>query len=381
MALSAMRGKKRKPSMKRIAGRLNDDSKHFGGLPLFADNMTPEMFEAEFNRAVNMFACTGTKQEKAKAAINYIKAKRKKDLKHIQNLPDSFLSLGVGTYCRVWEFAGKFTDDGQKYVDKKLNELVEHSKSITKFKKDEPAKTVITPQQRLKQKVYSTVIAELDEMEDAWINGEKAEIKLFERCKAHDIKGAAVSYIEEWLNGRLTDLEGAYNKDDKDLVEAYAHIKKAELKRQVKVLKDALKDCESLKTSVKAERKTRVKKPQAADKQVSKLNFLKSSNDFKVSSINPLLIVGAKRLLVFNTKNRKLEEYITDRPDGFEVKGQSILHVNKSRGKSLRKPEEFLPIALKKTAKQFEKEFDKLTTKEYKPNGRFNKSLIILSAK
>jgi hypothetical protein len=108
---------------------------------------------------------------------------------------------------------------------------------------------------------------------------------------------------------------------------------------------------------------------------------MKDNNEFKVASVNPLLIIGASRVILFNTKNKRIEEYQTDRPDGFEVKGQGLQHVNRSRGKTLRKPEEFLPIALKKTPKQFEKEFDNLTTKEYNPNARFNDSMIILLAK
>jgi len=379
MALTAMRGKRRKPSMKRIAGRLNDDQKHYGGLPIFNDNMSDEEFEKEFNRSVTMYACTGTKQERAKATLKYIKTKRKKDLKDIQKLPESFLAGGVGTYCRVWEFAGKFTKEGQKWVDEKIDYLIQHAKTIEEFKTD--AKPTVSPQARMKQKAYATIISELDEMEDGWINGEKTEINVFERCKANDVKGASIQYVKEWLEGRLNDLEDAYHKRDPDAVEAFSHIKRTEQKRQIKVLTDGLADCEKLQNVQKAQRKTRVKKPQAADKQVAKLKYLKESNDFKIASINPLLIVGAKRVLVFNTKNRKIEEYETDRPDGFEVKGQSLQHINRSRGKLLRKPEEFLPIAMKKTANQFKKEFDKLTTKEYNPNGRFNDQIVILSAK
>lgn len=379
MALTAMKGKRRKSKIQRIAGRLNDDMKHYGGLPLFNDNMTDEEFENEFKRAVNMYACTGTRQERAKAAKAYVKQNHKKDFKHFSKLPESLICGGLGTFCRVWEFSGKFTESGQEWVTKEVTRLVNHAKSI---KVDEVVVlNVPSPIDRMRNKVYNTIIRELEEVEEAWMNGEKAEINLFERCQVHGIKANAVNIIIEWLEPRVQEYDDAITKKDEDAVEFFSHLKKPELKRQFKVLSDALADCERVKSASKATRKTRVKKPQAADKQVAKLKFMKDSNEFKIASINPLLIVGAKRLILFNTKSKKIEEYQTARPDGFEVKGQGLQHINHSRGKTLRKPDEFLPIALKKTAKQFEKEFNNLTTKEYKPNGRFNDKIIILYAK
>lgn len=379
MALTAMRGKKRKTKIQRIAGRLNDDMKHYGGLPLFNDNMTDEEFENEFKRAVNMYACVGTRQERSKAAKAYVKQNHKKDFKHFSKLPESLICGGLGTFCRVWEFSGKFTESGQEWVTKEVARLVEHAKSI---QIDEVVVlNVPSPIDRMRNKVYNTIIRELEEVEEAWMNGEKAEINLFERCQVHGIKANSVNIITEWLEPRVQEYDDAITKKDEDAVEFFSHLKKPELKRQFKVLTDALADCERVKSASKATRKTRVKKPQAADKQVAKLKFMKDNNEFKVASVNPLLIVGASRVILFNTKNKRIEEYQTDRPDGFEVKGQSLQHVNRSRGKTLRKPEEFLPIALKKTPKQFEKEFNNLTTKEYNPNARFNDSIIILLAK
>ena len=379
MALTAMRGKKRKSKIQRIAGRLNDDMKHYGGLPLFNDNMTDEEFEKEFKRSVNMYACVGTRQERAKAAKAYVKQNHKKDFKHFSKLPEGLICGGLGTFCRVWEFSGKFTESGQEWVTKEVTRLVEHAKSI---KVDEVVVlNAPSPIDRMRNKVYNTIIRELEEVEEAWMNGEKAEINLFERCQVHGIKANAVNIIIEWLEPRVQEYDDAITKKDEDAVEFFSHLKKTELKRQHKVLSDALADCERVKSASKATRKTRVKKPQAADKQVAKLKFMKDNNEFKVASVNPLLIVGASRVILFNTKNKRIEEYQTDRPDGFEVKGQSLQHVNRSRGKTLRKPEEFLPIALKKTPKQFEKEFNNLTTKEYNPNARFNDSIIILLAK
>ena len=112
------------------------------------------------------------------------------------------------------------------------------------------------------------------------------------------------------------------------------------------------------------------------------MKYQKEDRDLKVVSINPATIIGAGRLLVLNTKTRTLTEYVTDRRDGFEIKGTTLqgFDFDKGRIKTLRKPQEFIPIALKKTVRQFDKLFEALTTKETKPTGRINADCILLRA-
>ena len=97
-------------------------------------------------------------------------------------------------------------------------------------------------------------------------------------------------------------------------------------------------------------------------------------------SIPPVKIIGSIRLFTFNTKYKVLTEYVTENPKGFEVKGTTLQNFDKvnSRSTKLRKPDMFLPIALTKTIKQIDKEWDKLTTKTTVPNGRINSDTILL---
>jgi hypothetical protein len=107
---------------------------------------------------------------------------------------------------------------------------------------------------------------------------------------------------------------------------------------------------------------------------------MKHSEEFKVTSINPIRIVGAYRLLAFNVKTRMLFDYGTSASTGFIMKGTTIQNSDESISRCirLRKPEEFLQIALSNTANQFDKAWEKLTTKESKPNGRINDDIILL---
>lgn len=242
-------------------------------------------------------------------------------------------------------------------------------------------KIVLTPQQRLWNKVNDTIVDELVDLEDQWIAGEKTDFDMYNRMRFHDIKGAGIEIVRKRIAQWQADYSDAYNKTCDQAVEAYAHIDRKEIKRRLKVCNTMLSDLDKLKASNKAVR-TRIAKPKSADKQVAKVKYQKENNDYKLASINPVLIVGSMRVFTFNTKTRVLSEYVCESPDGFEVSGTSLkkFSTTLSRKTTLRKPDDIIPIVLKKTPNQIDKMFKSLTTKIGEPNGRLNDDTIILRA-
>ena len=144
-----------------------------------------------------------------------------------------------------------------------------------------------------------------------------------------------------------------------------------------------LNDLSKIKLATKALRKVKIKKVKSADKQVKNLKYKKEDNDFKIVSINPVQVIGSVMLYAFNTKYKVLVQYITQASTGFEISGSTIKNFSKedSRAIKLRKPDQILPIVLSKSQTQINKEWDKLTTKTFKPNGRLNKETILLRVK
>ena len=95
------------------------------------------------------------------------------------------------------------------------------------------------------------------------------------------------------------------------------------------------------------------------------------------------MIPGKEVLFVYNTKSKKLIQYVTNSTKGFEVAGTTIKNVceEQSRATTLRKPDEMLPIVLSKSIKQIDKQvWDVVTTKINIPNGRINNDCILLRA-
>lgn len=284
------------------------------------------------------------------------------------------------------EFEGKYAE----YRDKcrpYFEGLIDRGNQIIEDKKGDPEETKtpvvrLNPKQLMQNKFNATLAVELDDLEEDWISGKKSTIDLYARFKKHDLKPAFVPFARQIVEFWLLEYSDAYDKKCEQAMEAHEHVKRTELKRRIKVCLDMLADLDRIVQAGKAQRKTRAPKPKTADKQIATLKYQKEDRDLKVVSINPATIIGAGRLLVLNTKTRTLTEYVTDRRDGFEIKGTTLqgFDFDKGRTKTLRKPQEFIPIALKKTVRQFDKLFEALTTKETKPTGRINADCILLRA-
>jgi hypothetical protein len=268
-------------------------------------------------------------------------------------------------------------------IRKHYEQLIEPGKVILSQKKavEEEKTTVIrlTPQQLMARKINETIMTDIDELEDAWIQGKKETIDVYALFKKHDLKPMAVPQVRKRIESWLEEYSGAYNKVDEQLVEGYSHIARTELKRRVKACEDMISDLDRIVQAGKATRKPRVKKPKSVDKQIADLKYQKEDAGMKIVSVNPVTVIGASRLIVINTKYRSVTEYITNRREGFEIKGTTLqgIDFDQSRTKTMRKPDEFIPFC-HKTIRQFGKAFDALTTKESKPTGRLNTDCVLL---
>ena len=265
------------------------------------------------------------------------------------------------------EFA-KLIPIGKEVIESKLAES------------NEPTAPVISPAERLRMKVESTILADIDMMVDSWMDGKFTSINLYERMKTVGLTSKAVGMIKPTIDELQAEFEGAYNKTDDQLVEGYEHISRPQLKKCLGIIESLQADLQSMKAASSATRAPRAKKPRAADKQVAKVKYQKESIDYKLVSINPVTVVGATRLYTFNTKTRQFSEYYCSSPNGFEISGTSIKNFDKevSRQTRLRKPVDFLPKILNNTLNQNNKEIESLTTKMSTPNGRLNDDTILL---
>lgn len=255
-----------------------------------------------------------------------------------------------------------------------MERLAVEGKDLIKEKTaDAPKKEKLTPQQSMILKANETIMVDLDNIEDTWLEGKEVpSFDVYAKLTEHDLKGpVAPRMVRDWCD---------YYIEQYELKEGYEHLKAAVIKKRLKLLNQMKLDVERFSDAQKTTRKPRARKPRAADSQVKSLKYMTESVEYKVKSINPVVIPGAQRLYVFNARNRELTEYVALGPAGLEVKGTTIRNfdVEQSRKIKLRKPDDMLAIVLKKTSRQIGNAWDKLTGKNSVPTGRIGPDLILV---
>lgn len=283
-------------------------------------------------------------------------------------------------YTRGWIYT---TEELQKF-GKELDKLYEKALLIKEEKVEESTekKPTISPAERTRLKVMDIVYSAWDEeIIDQWMQGNfKATIDIYEIFKVNGLKSNAINIVKDFIQMEYDVVKDALTGDCEQAVEAYEGYKKTHLKAMVKTMDGVFADLESIRNSTKATKTVRKKKVKTADTQVKALKYQKDNKDYKLTSINPVAIPGNLRLYTFNTKTRKLTEFICTSTDGFIVQGTSIKNHDPSlsRVTTLRKPGDILPDIMKKTPNQIDKIWKGFTTKVSVPNGRLNQDTILL---
>ena len=366
------------------------EDKYLGGEPnyhgvVFKDD---DEIRRAFHKSSNYFNYFNNAKSNAPVVIQYaekVLGYSKKDIQALKKVENWKLNQGNGNNIRCYNAGIPLDRLGiLDNINERIADLLKIGKEKLKEIKAQPPKVVITPAQRMQRKVTQTIMGDFDEMVvDKWMDGEFKNIKFpaYSLLTAHGIKGSGINMFKEKILFELELVQDAYNKTCEQAVEAYSHISKGNKKKMITLLEKIIDDIDRLKLNNKSSRVPRAKKPKASDQQVSKLQYMVDDVDNKLTSINPIMIPGKERLFVFNTKTRKLTEYVTTSTKGFEVGGTSIKNFcdKSSKTAKLRKPEDVLPNVLTLAPTKIGKQvWDQITTKITAPNGRINKDCILL---
>ena len=173
------------------------------------------------------------------------------------------------------------------------------------------------------------------------------------------------------------------------LKEGYAHVKKNDIKKLRIAISELMNALDFIIDQAKAIRKPRKAKPRSADKVIVKLKFCKADQKYNLASVNPIDVVGANELWVFNVKTRKLGKYIASSVDpkglgregtGLSVKGTTIIGFDEklSVQKTLRKPDDQLKEFKGAGKVALRKFLDDINTTDTKLNGRCNLDTVLL---
>ena len=277
------------------------------------------------------------------------------------------------------EDAIKFIKERIEYVSKIVD--IDADEEVVEQKVTAPAQ-VKTIQDRLQEKTNAN-LAHFDGLVDELISGNKVDPKAFEYFKANNVPQAQLSKYIEWAEQYVAELKEAQAGQDEDLAESYKHYKAADFKRMYAFFDKFDQAIDQYRQVKKQTKKARVKRAPNKEKAVSKMKYLKEDNNLKLASINPVDIIGAQELWVYNVKTRKMFKYVADDVLGpLNVKGTTVLGFNpaKSIGKTVRKPEQVLSSFMKAGKVQLRKFLDDIKAVSIPANGRINKDILLLKA-
>jgi len=286
----------------------------------------------------------------------------------------------------------KAHERGMPLRDRHVEYILEAVKKVLTLKADndedfedkpEVKKTEVrvpTIQDRMNE-VAKKHILYFEMLEDVLYTGETVDPKAYEYLTKNNVPQVLIGKISAVFEPRYAEVREARTTKDEDLKDAYSYMKAADYKRYDAFYDKLFADLTAYNQTKKATKKAAVRKPPQKEKLVKSLKYLKQDAGMKLVSINPVDIVGAEQLWVYNVKNRKLGRYVAEDQGGvLGVKGTSITGFSetKSTQKTLRKPEEQVKAFLASNKIELRKFLDNIKTTEITLNGRINADTILL---
>jgi hypothetical protein len=360
------------------------------------ESWTADQFSRHFRAAMEYYRMEGDSKSYKPAVTKWMTANgyTEANIKAVKKAKDWRVSttMGAVAHCLNRGMTAVRADfnDGKStavWLGKAVSELIESSRYDVEAV--EPGAVVVEKPAgpSIQERLRDVAVRMTEELEDAYTSFQEdpgsfnpKAFKVLNLLKGKQAKAAHARIIKDFYASDLAEIEEALLGKDEQLKEAYSHLTKAQMKKLLEFLKEIDGACTMLMQEAKVNKKPRATKAKPKEKIVEKLKYQKSDETLKLVSINPVDIVGAKELWVFNTKTRKLGKYVAAEFSDLSVKGTSITGFSEmlSVQKTLRKPAEQLKEFKSAGKVALRKFLDDIKAVDIKLNGRINEETILL---
>lgn len=301
----------------------------------------------------------------------------KDEIKQFERAPDKSIPMTACSLIMAHRAGMHLRQQHIEFLDRCIIEAIATGSSVTD-EPDVPAKVEVykpTIQDRLAEKT-SELIGDLEGKYD-----DMETFKAYDWFTSNNVIQSQLGKYESLFAKRKEELELAQSKKDDQVREGYSHYKAADFKKRIGWITTLLEAIEQYRGVKKATKKARVKKAPSKEKVVAKLKYAKTDTVLKIVSINPVDILGASELWVYNIKTRKLGKYVADSLQGpLGIKGTTIIGYDEAKSvcKTLRKPDEKLKEFAKAGKIQLRKFLDEIKATDTKLNGRIGADTLLL---
>ena len=359
-----------------------------------------DKFHKHFRNAMDYYRLESDIKSYKPFVIKWMETQKaaKSDIAAVKKVKDNRISTTMGAiaHCLLRGMQPQRPDfnNGKDTAEWLRNAIVE---VINAGKDDVDPEDAAAEKEAAKAEVYTPSIQErtrdaayamTEELEDAYHsfqtdpeNFDPKAFKILSLLRGKGVKAAHARIIKDFYARDLEELlELASGNADEQLREGYSHRSRKQIKNLIAFLQEIDSACKMLMEEAKVNKKPRAKKAVPAEKVVAKLKYLKVFEQLKLVSINPVDILRAKELWIYNTKTRKLGKYVAGEFNELGVKGTSItgFDENASIQKTLRKPEEKLKEFKSAGKVALRKFLEEINAVDTKMNGRINEDTILL---
>lgn len=371
---------------KRIANVTMVDEKYIGTEPIWdterALKLSDEEFSHHMTRSFRYYNHFYTNKVLKKHVVKWLVANKKLNKSQLalyQQSEDWRTPMTVCSLVKAHEKGMPLKEDAVDYIMRKVMAAVESKAPAAKAEKKNVARK-LSVQDYLKMQLDEYIL-HFEMLEDQQLAGEDVKANAYQYLSEKGVPQALVNKIANVFEARKSEIESAKNGDDDQLKEGYSNYKPKDFKRLIAFYDELLADLDRYAHTKKLTRKARVRKAPNKEKQVSKMRYKKDDAKLKLHSINPIDILDASVLWVYNIKTRKLGSYVADVTAGtLGVRGSTILGYDPSKStcKTLRKPEQQLAEFLKAGKVQLRKFLTDIKAVETPLSGRINNDTILL---
>lgn len=366
--------KKKKVSLtKTQAGLIN--AKYFGEEPVLKEGYS----QSDYIGALNWYTYMCSSTEARKFIEEFLKeTDLNTELRKFKKVPDVWVPNTAAWVARMLSRGMPLADSSFEYMMEEIKKSFNKIPSNENTKKEKkPLAPVISIQDRMREKA-NDIIGEIESIVDDREN--QPEFSLYNWLKEQDIPAAYAKHIVDFYTPVMIEYLEVEEGKDKDLNEAYAYLKKRQLAKEIKFFMMLVDDATRYGEVTKKVRKPRKPKSIPVAKKIKSLKYQKEDTNYKIASVNPEKIIGAKELWTFNTKYKVLTVFRALNREGLQVKGTSIINYDESNShtkRTGRKPEYFVDRALnggKIVLRKLMDEMDKETALAH----RINDNTILL---
>ena len=375
------------------------DQKYLGDEPLFADQPMPENRGSAIARSLNWYHRFYGRKDAREMMANYLDIhERVVEGKVMRKVDEGEFRLPTFAWLSRMVLRGlELTEHEMLTLENEISRLLQtinKAKVISKFTTaaktvEEVATTKTNIQETMREKAREAA-GELEGLFDTYLTAgqpTKHSLRPMDEVSKKNVLPQHVAMIREVWSKKLAEMNELLEGKDAQLVQAYSHYSKQQVKNTIKFIELVLSDLNSYISVKKTAKAPRARKAVPVEKIVAKLKYMKAFKDPAIKldliSISPIKLHGSSECYLYDTSKRKLIYIVADEySKTLSVKGNTILGIDsaKSQTKTIRKPGEFFKEFMKLGKPAGRKMFDEVKAVAVTPNGRSNDKMLILKA-